>query len=1490
MYKKRFIKFGILVLSPIVLFLAFLFILNNVKADDRTWIQTDWRGGVLENIVTNDEGVNTFLEGEGINYSQEGKFSLFQPDNWHLEDRLYRNIVDFSDLIEEEEFEELTDITVPVKLESGVNIDYSHFQPEGEDIRFLSSLGEELSYEIGFWDNEGESFIWVLLPTLNPEDDRYFYMYYGNDAVESPSYEEEIEKLSPCTGGEISLWEDYYIHAFTSEEDEFICSVDLDADVLVVAGGGGGGSSLSHNTYRGGGGGAGGLVFRPNYDISSESVMNIVVGDGGGVGSHQDGEDGGNSVFDNLIALGGGGGGGPHPNPGKDGGSGGGGSGSADGGSGLQPFEFGESGEFGFGNAGGDSTEKSTSGSPVTGGGGGAGERGYDGPTEGGHGGEGLNEVEIDGITYNFANLFGNSFGELIYDEIWFAGGGGGGNMGNSAGEGGSGGGGDGSTNNDDSTSGDTNTGGGGGGGTANRIGGDGGSGIVLVRVHLSSGTFFSLGELERKHPDSGYLESNIFDAGYPSDWGIVEFDSSYDNYIDLRVRSSDSFELSSFPSWSECTPLSFGDDVKLGSCVEDTHRYIQYRVDISLPSNLLSPEFEEIRISFTASDQTPPEVNAHDIRHERSSFENGDWLKSPPLILWEEGVDDPEGDGVEGYCISLEEVEVNGESSFLDPQFDSGVLMGLDDGVTNDACPYIVVGEELDFNTIEGLTLSNNKEYYFSIKAVDYAGNVWEGEPSDYSNLFWFKYDKINPSNVTYISTPSSTHTFGSVNDMFFSWPLTGGSKSVDHESGILGWQYAINSTDSWYGTDYDEKLDIYYLPLVDSEGYFQFSDQEHGEHFFVGNNTIYFRSLDNSGRHSSFVTAGLNYGGAAPSFPDNSSVTVSPSVSTSNEFSLSWPEAIFQEGQELYSYYYMINIQPPSDVNTLKSNRNIYIPIESRNLSSRLLQGAVRGSNQVYVVAVDSSENYSPTYAISGTFTLNSTFPDPPRNVSISDTSIKSAELWRVALAWDEPSYQGNGALTYFVEKSKDGKSWQHLGSLNGTAFSDICESSRLYYYRVGVTDSSQESLDNPSYSAVFEITPTGRYEEAPSLVSEPTVSSITARRATINWVTDRLADSKLYYGLDSNDYFESYAGRLEKTLEHALEVTNLRPDTIYYYRSAWTDSDGNTGTSREYTFMTKPAPRVENAEITSVGLDYAMLNMTLRGATHMQVLYGTTPSYGGILELNTSVQESEYSVILPDLEDGTQYHYTILLTDEDGYVYDGFGDHLFTTPPRPRVSNIQLQEKLNVPTSTVEVFWSSNIPVSSIVTYYPLGNPDQVLDKIDMELKREHHVEISNLDSSTVYQLSVSGVDRMGNRTDSDLYTFTTAVDTRPPEIFNIRSVGDIQGRDVQPDRNRSAQLVISWETDEPATSQVLYGEGTSLGHYPFSTQTDLEYRMKHVVIVSHLSPSTVYNFKIVSRDLAGNVGESSGITAITPKGSDTVIESVLGSLSNIFRFLR
>jgi hypothetical protein len=55
------------------------------------------------------------------------------------------------------------------------------------------------------------------------------------------------------------------------------------------------------------------------------------------------------------------------------------------------------------------------------------------------------------------------------------------------------------------------------------------------------------------------------------------------------------------------------------------------------------------------------------------------------------------------------------------------------------------------------------------------------------------------------------------------------------------------------------------------------------------------------------------------------------------------------------------------------------LYIPVKGTSVSKRMLTGAVKGGNLVYVVAVDDQGGYSPSNYIQGKFTLNSTLPDP-------------------------------------------------------------------------------------------------------------------------------------------------------------------------------------------------------------------------------------------------------------------------------------------------------------------------------------------------------------------------------------------------------------------------------------------------------------------------------------------------------------------------------
>ena len=277
--------------------------------------------------------------------------------------------------------------------------------------------------------------------------------------------------------------------SFTSSGTFAVPSGTTSVTTLVVAGGGGG--PRQHAS----GGGAGGLVYMPGFPVTPGGTITVTVGCGGaegpGPGGAYSGQD---SVFGSpgdpglgcggvLTAKGGGAGGhytsGPTAPAGSPGGSGGGagvdeGSGvNSNVGTATQPTQPGNSGAYGFGNAGG----QSNSPAPFRGGGGGgAGAAGgnYE-PNKAGNGGAGKAYTIADGTT-----------------PVYYAGGGGGGAHNDMpGGSGGQGGGGDGngygggplgSGPGGTAQPGTANRGGGGGSSSCSgATAGSGGKGIVIV-------------------------------------------------------------------------------------------------------------------------------------------------------------------------------------------------------------------------------------------------------------------------------------------------------------------------------------------------------------------------------------------------------------------------------------------------------------------------------------------------------------------------------------------------------------------------------------------------------------------------------------------------------------------------------------------------------------------------------------------------------------------------------------------------------------------------------------------------------------------------------------------------------------------------------------------------------------------------------------------------------------------------------------------------
>lgn len=235
-----------------------------------------------------------------------------------------------------------------------------------------------------------------------------------------------------ATGGTITTSGAYTIHTFTSSGTFTVVQGmgDETVEYTVVAGGG---SSGCCGTGGGGGGGGAGGFLEGSFTNFSAGSYNVSVGAGGSTYNN-----GGNSSFHTVTAIGGGRGATSGGGSGASGGSGGGGN----------PINgSGGAGTSGQGNRGGNvgSLNQNDNG---TAGGGGAGGPGSDASwtNTGTSGGPGL-PSSINGVTYSRGGNGGNGTYWTNYGEA-----------------------------------GGANTGNGGAGSSAGRSGYPGGSGIVLIR------------------------------------------------------------------------------------------------------------------------------------------------------------------------------------------------------------------------------------------------------------------------------------------------------------------------------------------------------------------------------------------------------------------------------------------------------------------------------------------------------------------------------------------------------------------------------------------------------------------------------------------------------------------------------------------------------------------------------------------------------------------------------------------------------------------------------------------------------------------------------------------------------------------------------------------------------------------------------------------------------------------------------------------------
>jgi len=100
-------------------------------------------------------------------------------------------------------------------------------------------------------------------------------------------------------------------------------------------------------------------------------------------------------------------------------------------------------------------------------------------------------------------------------------------------------------------------------------------------------------------------------------------------------------------------------------------------------------------------------------------------------------------------------------------------------------------------------------------------------------------------------------------------------------------------------------------------------------------------------------------------------------------------------------------------------------------------------------------------------------------------------------------------------------------------------------------------------------------GTADTTPPVISNVSVSGITANSATITWNTDEPSTSVVEYGT-TTAYGQTASGQSGVT-SHSVTLTGLNPSTTYHFRVKSADAAGNTATSSDYTFTTSSASDV-------------------------------------------------------------------------------------------------------------------------------------------------------------------------------------------------------------------------------------------------------------------------------------------------------------------------
>src|SRR5881296_1937266 len=457
------------------------------------------------------------------------------------------------------------------------------------------------------------------------------------------------------------------------------------------------------------------------------------------------------------------------------------------------------------------------------------------------------------------------------------------------------------------------------------------------------------------------------------------------------------------------------------------------------------------------------------------------------------------------------------------------------------------------------------------------------------------------------------------------------------------------------------------------------------------------------------------------------------------------------------------------------------------------------------------------------------------------------------QVTLAWDantDPDLAGY--KLYYGLSSGSYQSSVDVGNVTSYTLSGLLDG-RIYYFAATAYNLSvaESGFSNEVSKAIADVTSPIVSITAPAagvtVAGTVTVSANASDNVGVVGVLFKLDGTNLGAEVTVAPYAVSWNTTLATSGSHSLTAVAR-------------DAAGNTAASAAVSVtVDNTPPLISTVSASSISSTGAIITWATDKASDSQVDYGPTTAYGSSPPLNASLLTA-HAMTLTGLLATTTYHYRVKSRDAAGNLATS-ADFTLTTliDTTPPTVSMTAPAAGSTVSGTVTISASATDNMGVVGVQFKLDGANLGAEVTAAPYSTSWNTTLGANGSHT---LTAVARDAAGNTATSAAVSVTVSnavPDITPPSASGITS----------------SSATISWTTDEASDSQVEYGTSTAYGSV---TALNASLVTAHSQALSGLSASTLYHYRVKSRDAVGNLAVSGDGTFTTLAPPDTTPPTV------------